>query len=74
MVSASRESCIRQRPRAVVDGNPENERVAAGEAPVRDGVERMMERTDGRGSEDRHGAPTPVEVSPRVSVFRFLTG
>ena len=70
MVNVSRESYTRRRPRAVVDGSPENERVVAGEAPARDGVEGMMERIGGRGSER---TPIPVEVSPRVSVACFLT-
>lgn len=55
-----------------MDGNPENERVAEGEALARDGVEGMMERIGGRGNDDH--APAPVQVSPRVSAFRFLTG
>ena len=51
MVSVSRESYTPRRPRVVVDGSPENERAAAGEAPARDGVEGMMERIGGRGSD-----------------------
>jgi len=72
MVSVSRESYTRQRPRAVVDGSLESERVAVVEALARDGVEGMTERIGGRGS-DEH-ALILVEVSPRVSVFHFLTG
>ena len=51
MVSVSRESCTHRRPKAVVDGSPENERVAVVEAPAHEGVEGMMERIDGRGSD-----------------------
>lgn len=51
--SAWRESCTRLRPRAVADGSLESERVAVDEAPAHDGVEGMMERIDGRGSNAR---------------------
>ena len=55
----------------MVDGSLESERVAVGEVLVHDGVEGMMERIDGRGSD---ACPNSVAVSPRISVVRFLTG
>ena len=50
-VSVLTESCTRPRPREVVDGSLESEKAAVGEAPVHDGVEGMMERIGGRGSD-----------------------
>ena len=51
--SASIESYTLPRPRVVVDGNLESERVVAGEVPVHDGAEGVMERIGGQGSDAR---------------------
>jgi hypothetical protein len=45
-----------------VGGSLESETVAVDEAPAHDGVEGMMERIDGRGSD---ACPNLVAVSPR---------
>lgn len=68
MANVSIESCTLPRPRAVVDGNLESERVVAGEARAHDGAEGVMERIGGRESD------IVSAVSSRVPVVRFLAG
>jgi len=51
--SVSTESYTLPRPRAVVGGNLESEKVVVGEAPAHGGAEGAMERIGGRGSDAR---------------------
>jgi len=68
MVSVSIESYTLQRPRAVVDGNLESERVVVDEVRAHDGAEGVTERIGGRENDIVSAA------SPRVPVVRFLAG
>jgi len=73
MASVSIESYTLPRPRAVVGGNLESERVVVGEARAHDGAEGAMGRIGGRGSDTR---PIFSAVSPRVpmlSIFLLVT-